>query len=107
VTSRVQSGASYYGAFDLSGSLWERVVTLGNSTGRSFEGRLHGDGNLDASGNANQSSWPNTTATGGGMRGASWNNTSYLRIGGRVSAAAPNSARSSTYGGRGVRWAAP
>jgi hypothetical protein len=58
VNTRVASGASYYGIFDLSGNLWERTVTVGNSSGRSFQGNRHGDGNLNTTGEANQSGWP-------------------------------------------------
>lgn len=70
-------GASYYGVMDLSGNLWERLVTVGNSAGRAFDGS-HGDGELSASGNANTPSWPGindgevTGATGSGFRGGSW-----------------------------------
>jgi formylglycine-generating enzyme required for sulfatase activity len=107
-TSRVDTGASYYGAFDLSGNLWERSVTMGNSTGRSFQGTSHGDGNLDTNGDANQSSWPSISATGAGFRGGCWDNdASYARLSGRFSAAYVYGNRSNNYGGRGVRSAAP
>jgi formylglycine-generating enzyme required for sulfatase activity len=56
VTSRAATGGSYYGVFDLSGNVLERAVTLGNSSGRNFQGAIHGDGNLDANGDANQTS---------------------------------------------------
>jgi formylglycine-generating enzyme required for sulfatase activity len=72
VISRVAAGASYYGVFDLSGNVWERPVTVGNSSGRSFQGSTHGDGNLSTNGDANQSSWPLTSATGTGFRGGNW-----------------------------------
>jgi len=72
VNTRVVSGAGYYGVFDLSGNVWERPVTVGNSTGRSFQGNRHGDGNLDTTGDANQSSWPTTSAAGAGFRGGNW-----------------------------------
>ena len=35
-TTRVQAGASYWGIMDLSGNLWKRPVTVGNSTGNAF-----------------------------------------------------------------------
>lgn len=63
-SNRMSSGASYYGVMDLSGNLWEPVVTVANVAGRSFTGKL-GDGLLNAStGRANVSGWPgmqNTT----------------------------------------------
>ncbi len=66
--SRLSSGASYWGIMELSGNVWERVVTIGNATGRSFTG-LHGNGMLNAGGDADVNAWPNTTATGSGFRG--------------------------------------
>jgi formylglycine-generating enzyme required for sulfatase activity len=108
VTSRVASGASYYGGFDLSGSLWERIVTVGNSTGRSFLGTVHGDGNLDTNGDANQSSWPPISATGAGFRGGSWADiAAFAPLAGRYSAAYVGGNRSNHFGGRGVRSVAP
>ncbi len=44
-TTREQAGASYYGVMEMSGNLYERAVSVGNSTGRSFAG-AHGDGAL-------------------------------------------------------------
>jgi formylglycine-generating enzyme required for sulfatase activity len=108
VTSRATTGASYYGAFDLSGNLWELAVTVGNSTGRSFVGSTHGDGNLATNGDADQSNWPSTSATGAGFRGASWNSSSTsTRVSDRNIAANVNSGRLNRYGVRGVRWADP
>jgi formylglycine-generating enzyme required for sulfatase activity len=108
VTSRVTTGASYYGVFDLSGNVWERPVTVGNSSGRSFQGKTHGDGNLDTNGNANQSNWPSTTATGVGFRGGSW--TSFAvrsTLSDRNIGAYIIDYREFNWGGRGVRSAAP
>jgi formylglycine-generating enzyme required for sulfatase activity len=116
VTSRVGTGTSYYGAFDLSGNVWERPITVGNPSGRSFQSTSHGDGNLDANGEANQSinqsinqsSWPPTSATGAGFRGGFWDNgASSARLSGRFNAARVSGARSDSSGGRGVRSAAP
>jgi len=108
VNNRVASGASYYGIFDLSGNLWERPVTVGNSTGRSFQGNRHGDGNLDTAGEANQSSWPTTSATGAGFRGSAWNaSASDARLSERVIAAVVGGGRDGNIGGRGARFSAP
>ena len=41
-SGRVAAGASYWGILELSGNLWERVVTVGNPWGRCFAG-THGD----------------------------------------------------------------
>lgn len=80
-STRVNSGGSYYGVMELSGNLWERTVTIGNATGRAFDGS-HGDGTLSTSGNANTANWPGisggevTGATGSGFRGGTWTHSS-------------------------------
>jgi formylglycine-generating enzyme required for sulfatase activity len=104
--SRENAGGSYYGALELSGNLWERVVTVGNSDGRAFTG-AHGDGSLDSDGRANESNWPSpTTASGAGFRGGSWNAASTAaRVSDRSSVASTDTTRGSDYGGRGVRMA--
>jgi hypothetical protein len=104
VATRIAAGAGYYGAMDLTGNLWERPVTVGNSTGRSFEGRYHGNGALDASGNLNVSTWPGTGATGSGRRGGGWGSVSTsARFSARDTAAGTYSLRDDDFGGRGVR----
>ena len=67
--NRDQYGASYYWVMDLAGSLFERVITIGDSTGRAFKG-THGDGNL-TSGFASNTDWPkgSTETWGFGFRG--------------------------------------
>jgi formylglycine-generating enzyme required for sulfatase activity len=107
VDSRVASGASYYGVFDLSGNVWERTITVGNLTGRIFQGNLHGDGNLNSAGGANQYSWP-PSANGVGFRGGGFESVALLaRLSDRKYAAAVFGARGSIYGGRGARFSAP
>lgn len=56
-STRVSSGAGYYGAMELSGNMVEFCVTSANPAGRSFTGK-HGDGVLDNSGCANVDYWP-------------------------------------------------
>ena len=58
-------GASYYWVMDLSGSLWEKVITIGNPIGRSFQG-THGDGVLDF-GHATNDDWPTSDNEVGGF----------------------------------------
>jgi formylglycine-generating enzyme required for sulfatase activity len=102
VSTRIASGAGYYGVMELSGNVWERPVTVSNSTGRSFEGRYHGDGALNSSGDPNASTWPGN-GEGMGWRGGSWR---YSVTGGRLSDrsfAAGVTYRDSDSGGRGVR----
>jgi formylglycine-generating enzyme required for sulfatase activity len=102
--TRIASGAGYYGAMDLSGNVWERPVTVGNSTGRGFNGAKHGNGVLTSSGNVDVSSWPGTNAVGAGFRGGYLNNSAFrARLSDRNSAAGTYTSRNYDYGGRGVR----
>jgi formylglycine-generating enzyme required for sulfatase activity len=108
-TTRVGSGAGYYGVLDFTGNLWERAVSVGESTsGRLFDGTKHGDGTLNVSGDADQSSWPSTSATGAGFRGGNWTTpVSYVRLSDRYIAASALDGRYYDYGGRGVRLVVP
>jgi hypothetical protein len=58
-------GASYYWVMDLSGSVWEKVITIGNEIGRQFKG-THGDGHLDF-GHATNQDWPKSDDEQGGF----------------------------------------
>lgn len=58
-------GASYYWVMDLSGSVWEKVITIGNEIGRSFQG-THGDGILSF-GHATNEDWPKSDDEVGGF----------------------------------------
>jgi len=103
VNTREAVGASYYGIMELSGNVWERSVTVGNTTGRAFTA-INGDGQLDASGDANVSNWPGTNAVGGGFRGGLWTGTAiYLRVSDRYIAACTYTPRNTDNGGRGSR----
>ncbi|MEI7726952.1 MAG: SUMF1/EgtB/PvdO family nonheme iron enzyme [Bacteroidota bacterium] len=112
-TTRVQSGASYYGIMELSGNLYERAVTVGNEAGRAFTG-VHGNGVLSTSGNANVAAWPGLTngeitgATGSGFRGGDWaDDAMIMRASDRIHAAITDTLRTSFYGFRGVRTQPP
>jgi hypothetical protein len=59
-------GASHFWVMDLAGSLWERVITVGDSTGRAFQG-THGDGKLSEYGLATNPDWPNQNDEKGGF----------------------------------------
>ncbi|MGH7494521.1 MAG: formylglycine-generating enzyme family protein [bacterium] len=116
--NRAQAGASFYGVMELSGNLVERVVSLGNKTGRSFTG-THGDGELTTvpgfEGNATNKDWPGsnvqsslgvTGARGSGLRGGGWKDAdTLLRLADRKSAAAADDQRANHYGFRCVRTA--
>ena len=74
-SGRASSGASYYGAMEMSGNLWERVIVTANATGTAFSGVL-GDGTLTVNGDSNQTNWPAPlTAIGVGLRGGDYVNT--------------------------------
>jgi formylglycine-generating enzyme required for sulfatase activity len=102
VTSRVASGGGFYGAMELSGNLKERPVTVGNSTGRAFQGRYHGNGVLAIDGNSNVTSWPGTDAVGTGFRGGGWFYPAG-ELSNRDLAEATGANRDFENGGRGVR----
>jgi len=94
-TDRLSSGATFYGIMEMSGNNSEQTVTLGNPTGRDFDG-THGDGNISEGGYANILNWPgsngsiNYCATGSGYRGGGWSGTASapaLRISQRLQAA--------------------
>jgi formylglycine-generating enzyme required for sulfatase activity len=102
--TRIASGAGYYGAMDLSGNLWDRIVTVGNSTGRGFNGAKHGNGVLTSGGAGDVTTWPGTNAVGAGFRGGDWDfNSSYTRLSARTNAAYSSTFNNTYYGGRGVR----
>lgn len=102
-TTREQSGAGYSGAMELSGNLWERVVTVGNPPGRAFTGTL-GNGSLDASGDADAPTWPGTFAQGVGSRGGSVTYpVTVLNVSDRSAGITGTFTRDSGLGGRGVR----
>ena len=50
-------GASYYWVMDLAGSMWEKLITVGDPKGRSFTGE-HGDGSISYYGYADVGDWP-------------------------------------------------
>ena len=108
-TDRKGSGATYYGVMEMSGSLYERPVTLGNTTGRGFEG-THGNGVLTSDGFADKADWPgysstkNDDATGSGLRGGLWSYPAYFEsVSYRYNAAETYTGRYNTFGFRASR----
>ena len=117
-STRVSAGAGYYGVMELSGNLREPVVTVGNLSGRNFQG-TNGDGILTTAsgseGYATNSDWPGidvvvshgvTGSLGSGVRGGSWDDQlsgARLRISDRFDAAKSASLAENNLGGRGVR----
>jgi formylglycine-generating enzyme required for sulfatase activity len=110
-SNRAQFGASYYWVMDLSGSVWERVITLGDPIGRAFKGS-HGDGVIRY-GFANNEDWPkgSTETAGFGFRGGGYYRHGQLygglnpnaTIANRTYAAWSGGMRSKAYGSRFVR----
>lgn len=110
--NRDQFGASYYWVMDLAGSLWERCITIGDSTGRNFKG-THGDGMLAAFGFASNADWPkgSTETAGFGFRGGGYYEHTmqyggfnpHSPIGYRNFGAWPGGSRSLAYSSRFVR----
>jgi formylglycine-generating enzyme required for sulfatase activity len=68
---RQASGAGYYGALSLSGSLFDRAVTATDSAGRRFRG-THGDGQLSYPGRATNDDWPGASGEGLSLRGGTY-----------------------------------
>lgn len=114
-TNRYTAGASYYGVMELSGNVWERVVTLYSTVDQgnalAYTG-LNGDGVLTTTptpGRANTAAWPGNISTdnglGNGLRGGAFDSTlsARLRVSDRNNAADQDNNRTSNVGGRGVR----
>ncbi len=87
-STRNTAGASYWGAMELTGNVWDRAVTLDNATWHLFTG-LHGDGQLTVQGNANVAFWPNLADNsgmscyrGGGISDSGY--PEYMRVSSRL-----------------------
>jgi len=126
VSTRLESGSSYYGVMEMSGNVWEPAVTIGNLAGLSFI-KVLGDGTLNVKGQSTVDTWPGiggnnnlmapnggydgvtgVTGTAGiGYRGGDWSTTSANRlfISDRTFAASiePAIIGIQCLGGRGVR----
>lgn len=88
-SKRECTGASYYGIMELSGNVWENVVSVGRPEGRKYDGS-YGNGKLDENGNHTMENWPDSeTAVGNGVRGGVFvsPNPDYVRMALRVFAA--------------------
>lgn len=108
-TTRLDAGAAFYGAFELSGNLWEQVAGV-VSQGLNFE-KHTGDGNIAPNGDADVPTWPdNQTAQGIVLKGGAWQSTiskpgSYrdLAVSDRFYVHLTPGTRRATTGGRGAR----
>ncbi|MFC2093002.1 SUMF1/EgtB/PvdO family nonheme iron enzyme [Bacteroidota bacterium] len=108
-TTRISSGATYYGIMEMSGNVVERTASVSSSYGRNFTG-LHGDGELSVNGHANVTNWPGlsggevTVSNGANWRcGSFFQESSLNRISDRYRGAYWNATRVSYFGYRGVR----
>jgi formylglycine-generating enzyme required for sulfatase activity len=63
-STRALSGGTYYGLMDMGGNVSEICVNAVNATGLAFDGAIHGDGYLAASGASNIASWVSFGAYG-------------------------------------------
>ena len=103
-STRTTSGATFYGAMEMSGNVNELTIFAGNAAGRTFTG-LHGDGILNATAEANTANWPSTannfsvTYRGGYFA----NGAAQLQICDRSAGGAEYTTGSTALGGRGVR----
>lgn len=70
-STRESSGGSYYGIMELSGNMYEFVMTAGHPAGLTFTG-MHGDGNLNSNGLTDLTNGVDVV-TGWGSRGGSYN----------------------------------
>ncbi|MFO0435368.1 MAG: hypothetical protein ACK5ZT_08985 [Sphingobacteriaceae bacterium] len=105
-TTRIQSGAAYYGVMDMSGNLMEQCVGGYNFNYGTFNG-LNGDGTITSTGLFNTANWPvaGGGAAGGIARGGGYNaSLAELRTSDRTYwSSNVNQSRLGTAGGRGVR----
>jgi formylglycine-generating enzyme required for sulfatase activity len=108
--TREETGGSYYGVMELTGNLWDLVITTGNPEGRQFTG-LHGNGVINTSGNSTVgTTWPSVIippiADGTGLRGGSAvSNLNRLAVSNRDLSNFDVAGRFSDAGGRLVRTA--
>jgi formylglycine-generating enzyme required for sulfatase activity len=73
---KIEAGSSYYGIMEMTGNLWEMTVHGGNNAGLTFTG-LHGNGELNSSGDADVDFWPGI----GGNNDPALASSSYSGIG--------------------------
>ncbi len=107
-SSRQETGATYYGIMEMSGNVYEQMITAYNDVpSLAFDGAW-GDGNLDAAGFADVPTWPYSNCTTSGcyraLRGGSFaTNNAYLYVAYRANYYYSSGTRRYDHGGRGVR----
>ncbi|MEO1437304.1 MAG: SUMF1/EgtB/PvdO family nonheme iron enzyme [Bacteroidota bacterium] len=80
--TREETGGSYYGVMEMTGNLWEVVITVGDPEGRQMNGSFHGNGIISSgAGESTVLTWPpdspgsGTYADGTGVKGGSFNSS--------------------------------
>lgn len=111
-TTRMQTGASFWGAMELSGNAMELCIGLAAGVGVSSSGVAWGDGTLSVVGEHNVANWPNGAVPGPQEvmpRGGSWstlaaciNAPAACSVSNRFTTYV-NAPRQPNYGGRGIR----
>jgi formylglycine-generating enzyme required for sulfatase activity len=99
-----ETGGTFYGVMEMGGNLLEKCVNLGTPEGRAFVPN-HGDGSLDANGEADVANWPPlTTGAGIGGRGGAWNLPfNSIRLSSRSDVLTTDAIRRANFGWRAVR----
>jgi len=100
ITSRMESGATFYGIMNTNDNVAERYVNVSTPQGRAFTGE-HGDGKLTSAGSANVANWPGDDSRGTGYRG--FFNNQVLPVSSRQHMNVENAARNMWDGFRGGR----
>ncbi len=97
--TRESTGSTYYGVRDMSGNLFEAMISIGSPNGRIMT-KTNGDGNLDPLGSSNVAQWP---SAGQGIRGGSFSSVQGLLSISNRYLINSGSSRSSNVGFRCVR----
>jgi len=100
VSSRMESGATFFGLMNTNDNVAERYINVSSPEGRAFTGE-HGDGRLNSMGEADVLNWPGVDSRGTGYRGF-FNNTP-LTVSCRSAMNNVNSAKNPWAGFRGGR----
>ena len=104
-SNRKSAGAAYWGVMEMSGNMWERIVSVGHAGGRVYTG-THGDGLLTGAGDGNGDTWPGADGLGAGLRGGNcYNSMNLSRLSERFRSTISYSPRDNRMGCRGVRTA--
>lgn len=72
-STRILSGATYYGVMNMSDNVHEVCISIVNTQGKAIDASVHGDGNLAADGKSDIAAWLPIQAYG--LRGSAFNGT--------------------------------